>query len=146
MHTKSHLNVIFPSLIDKLGDSKKIVQQDALEVFSKLLNSTDPHIVIHGLLKRGGGLLHRNWMVRENSLRVLMQAMLTCNDSWNMDVPMLVKFIAPLLSDKQMKVRYAAMEAFAVLRYSATGIIDFWSLLADNGIDEDSPIGEQLKV
>ncbi len=51
---KPHLSLLFPSLIEKLGDSKRIVQQDTLELFSKLTSSTDPQLIIHGLVKRGG--------------------------------------------------------------------------------------------
>ena len=89
-------------------------------------------------------MVHRSWHVREGATRVLLQAMLTCGDSCIMDLIATVGALAPLLNDKQPKVRYAAMEAFAVLQ-DVTTRTDIMKLIKRSA-KIDGPIEEQLKV
>ena len=89
---------------------------------------------------------HRSWHVREGSTRVLLQAMLTCGESCITNISNTVKTLAKLLNDKHPKVRYAAIEAFAVLQslnLKGPGIME---RIIDTRVKLDHPVDEQLKV
>ena len=58
---------VMPGLIDKLGDNKIVVRQANTRVLKMLMEVLRPRAVLEGL---SGALLHSNWRVREEAVKM----------------------------------------------------------------------------
>ena len=106
---ESSIQIILPSCIKKLGDNKISVRQSAHKLFRLLLKINILEVVSELL----PALESPNWHIREESLSVLIVAMLIFPSSY--DFTTLIPFFAKLLDDSRTKIRVTSTEALAVL-------------------------------
>lgn len=100
--------------IQRLGDNKIVVRQACFRCLRKLLKELRLAKLLPSLLD---GLKAANWHLREESLNVLLAAMLVPDLVHDVDFLELVPAITPLVDDEKPKVRYVAQEALSVLSH-----------------------------
>ena len=98
----------------RLGDNKIVVRQACFRCIRKLLKELRLAKLLPSLLE---GLKAANWHLREESLNVLLAAMLVPDLVHDVDFLELVPALTPLVEDEKPKVRYVAQEALAVLSH-----------------------------
>lgn len=105
------LEPLVSALANKLGDNKNVMKQTNMQVFKKLMQNLSPKQVLKVLKVN---IKHRNSRVREETLNVIIAALLTFPSN-EFDLPELTSNVAPALIDPKRRVRHAALEAFAVI-------------------------------
>ena len=99
------------ALSHRLGDSKIVIRQLNSRAFRELMYTATPMPVLEQILPC---LKHRNSRVREETINVIISALLTFPTT-DFDFTTLCDTISPCLADPKRRVRQAALEVFAVL-------------------------------
>ena len=110
-NVRPFLKPLGAALTNKLGDNKIVIRQENMKVLMQLMHILSPKAVLNVLTS---SLQHRNSRVREETVNVVIAALLTFPSS-DFDLPELTRAIAPALVDSKRRVRQAALEAFAVI-------------------------------
>lgn len=110
-NVRPFLKPLGAALTNKLGDNKIVIRQENMKVLMQLMQILSPKAVLNVLTS---SLQHRNSRVREETVNVVIAALLTFPSS-DFDLPELTRAIAPALVDSKRRVRQAALEAFAVI-------------------------------
>lgn len=105
------LESLVSALANKLGDNKNVIKQSNMQVFKKLMQNLSPRQVLEVLKVN---IKHRNSRVREETLNVIISALLTFPSN-EFDLAELTSDVAPALIDSKRRVRHAALETFAVI-------------------------------
>ncbi|TRY83570.1 hypothetical protein DNTS_016277 [Danionella cerebrum] len=100
-----HLTVI------ALGDPRSPTRQQYMRIFHQLMQELGPQRILELVFAQ---TKHRNSRVREDTLNIIIAALLT-HPRQDFDIPYLCNVVAPCLLDSKRRVRHAALEAFAVL-------------------------------
>eukprot|EP00743_Colponemidia_sp_Colp-15_P007986 GILK01008649.1.p1 GENE.GILK01008649.1~~GILK01008649.1.p1 ORF type:complete len:1647 (-),score=313.75 GILK01008649.1:294-5174(-) len=108
---KPHLHVLLTGLVEKLGDNKIVIRQASMKVFAKILQSIGFEPILGCLYV---SLEHKNWHVREEMLGVLIMA-LSAQPIEDFDLVALIQKLVLCVTDSKPKVKFVAMETFAVL-------------------------------
>ncbi|XP_075252876.1 TOG array regulator of axonemal microtubules protein 1-like isoform X2 [Convolutriloba macropyga] len=99
------------ALSHRLGDSKIVIRQLNSRAFRELMYTATPMPVLEQILPC---LKHRNSRVREETVNVIISALLTFPTT-DFDFTTLCDTIAPCLADPKRRVRQSSLEVFAVL-------------------------------
>ncbi|XP_070536535.1 CLIP-associating protein 1-B-like isoform X11 [Ptychodera flava] len=101
-----HISTVLPSVIDRLGDSKDAVRDQAQGLIQKLMNvAPSPQAVFERLMR---GFTHKNFRVREEVLLCLMQTINTFGTT-SLSLSKIVPSICKLLGDPNSQVRDTAI-------------------------------------
>ena len=110
----TYLNIVVPSLILKIATNRHIAnKQTGTRVMVNLLRNVLPQQVVS--LIASFGVPHRSSRIREESINLLMVALLTCRGGGGINLLALVPVLCPCLVDPKQKVRQATLEAFALV-------------------------------
>ncbi len=99
------------ALSHRLGDSKIVIRQLNSRAFKELMYTATPMPVLEQILPC---LKHRNSRVREETINIIISALLTFPTT-DFDFTTLCDTIAPCLADPKRRVRQSSLEVFAVL-------------------------------
>jgi len=131
---------LMPLLMEKIGDKKIVIRQGTMRVMVKLMRAIGAGPVTTKLIPFSS---HKNPHVREEVLTCYMHAILSegCDQ---IDLPQVVRVFRNGLFDAKDKVRFVAMEAFALLR-SKLGEVAVEQFLAGIGDDVVRPLQLRFK-
>jgi len=99
-------------LCRRLGDTNGFSRESVTKIFVQLMHIASSASVLNSLC--AVGLSHRNARVRQETINLVIIALLTF-PSTNFDLPHVAKTVAISLIDERRPVRQAALECFAVL-------------------------------
>lgn len=126
-------------LIAKFSDNKSIIRQAAIKTILKLMRNLEaPSVLEMCLAYLGDG----NARIREEVINLTSTALLTFPNS-RFDYKMLIKSLTPSLRDVKPKVKFVAMEAFAIIAHLISPE-QTMVLLEEYGLDNES--GELLNL
>lgn len=104
-HFKSHITSVIPPVVDRLGDAKKIVRDQALELLYILMEPvSSPQLVFDNLLQYFN---HKNWRVREVLMTCLTETINRFTAS-SLQLSKITPELVKLLSDPTGQVRDTA--------------------------------------
>ena len=107
-----YLPSLVPGILTKMGSNKYAIKQAGMNVLMQLMRCCKPQQVVNQVTNYG--LQHKTSRVREESINVVIAALLTFPKT-DLLLLSLVKEIAPCLGDDKQKVRQASLEAIALL-------------------------------
>jgi hypothetical protein len=120
-----YLDELVPELISELADERIAIRHHTMLVFSRLNRFVGFRLVLEHL--GPSAWQHTRWYVRENTLKILMVGLLSSKrDRARFTVDQLVALVGPFLKDVHSKVKYAAIEAVALIK----------SIYLDDSVDE----------
>ncbi|XP_033111967.1 CLIP-associating protein 1-like isoform X12 [Anneissia japonica] len=106
---RCHIGTVIPAVIDRLGDSKDQVREEALALIQKLMGVSTSQYVFERLMK---AFVHKNWRVREEVLNCLQQTINVERNRYgagSLVLSKLVPSICKLLGDPNSQVRDTAI-------------------------------------
>ena len=107
-----YLPSLVPGILAKMGSNKYVIKQAGMNVLMQLMRCCKPQQVVSQVTNYG--LQHKTSRVREESINVVIAALLTFPKT-DFLLLSLVREIAPCLGDDKQKVRQASLEAIALL-------------------------------
>ncbi|XP_069117055.1 TOG array regulator of axonemal microtubules protein 1-like isoform X2 [Argopecten irradians] len=110
-NVKQFLRPLSNILAKRMGDNKIVVRQAVMRVATKMMQSYQAKPVL-GILCEN--LQHRNSRIRQETLNIVIAALLTF-PSYDFDLPKICQVVAPVLTDSKRQVRQAALECLAVI-------------------------------
>ena len=127
------LAYICSHLIAKLSDNKAIIRQAAIKIIIKLMRNIEAPSVLEICLASMGDT---NPRIREEVINLTSVALLTFTNT-EFNYRMIIKSLAPSLKDAKPKVKFVAMETFAIMTQfiSSEKLI---LLLEEVGLDDES--------
>jgi len=131
---------LMPLLVEKFGDKKIVIRQGTMKVLVKLMREIGAGAVINQLLPFSS---HKNPHVREEVLNAFMHGILMEGVD-AIDLPAVVRTFRNGLFDAKDRVRFIAMEAFALLR-NRLGEVAVEQFLAGIGDDVVRPLQMRFK-
>ncbi len=103
---KSHIGTVLPAVVDRLGDGKDQVREQAQALIQKMMcPAASPQYVFERLMK---GFSHKGWRVREEILLCLMQT-INVFGAGTLSLNKIVPSICKLLGDPNSQVRDTAI-------------------------------------
>jgi len=102
-------------LCRRLGDTNASVRQTVTKIFTQLMRIASSATVLDSLCDIG--LSHRNALVRQETLNLVIIALLTFSSS-DFDLPLIAETVATALIDGRRPVRQAALECYALLSHT----------------------------
>ncbi|KAL3873542.1 hypothetical protein ACJMK2_036642 [Sinanodonta woodiana] len=108
---KQFLKQLSSTLTKRMGDNKIVVRQAVMKVAIKMMQALTPKPVLSVICEN---LQHRNSRVRQETLNIIIAALLTF-PSYSFDLPVVCRMVAPLLVDVKRQVRQAALECLAAI-------------------------------
>ncbi|XP_033624853.1 CLIP-associating protein 1-like isoform X4 [Asterias rubens] len=103
---KSHIGSVLPAVVDRLGDGKDQVREQAQALIQKMMcPAAAPQYVFERLMK---GFSHKGWRVREEILLCLMQT-INVFGAGTLSLNKIVPSICKLLGDPNSQVRDTAI-------------------------------------
>lgn len=127
---RANIAQLIPACIDKLGDNKIAIRQAAFRVFKIFIREIPARVLFPHFQE---GLESQNWHIREEVVQLLITAMLSALPNFEYDFLQVIPWVCKLLKDQKPKVKFAAVETFAVLAHlkgseavleAASGLID----------------------
>ncbi|CAG9326070.1 unnamed protein product [Blepharisma stoltei] len=109
---QANISQIVPGCIKKLGDNKIAIRQAAFKVFQALLQEMKPRVLFPHLIE---SLSSNNWHVREETIIVMIAAILLAKEDYEFNFSTLIGPLAKLLDDPKTKIRFVTTEALALL-------------------------------
>lgn len=110
-HVRSQLDYIMATLVNMLAEPKVVVRHSVVRVINKLMNVLTPGPVLEHLVR---SLQHRNWRVREEVINCIILSLSLFPED-QLDMERLASKLASSLTDVKSRVKYVAVEAFAVM-------------------------------
>ncbi|XP_033734245.1 TOG array regulator of axonemal microtubules protein 1-like isoform X1 [Pecten maximus] len=110
-NVKQFLRPLSNILAKRMGDNKIVVRQAVMRVATKMMQSYQAKPVLAVLCEN---LQHRNSRIRQETLNIVIAALLTF-PSYDFDLPKICQVVAPVLTDSKRQVRQAALECLAVI-------------------------------
>lgn len=110
-HVKQYLKPLSSALTKRMGDNKIVVRQAVMKVAIKMMQSYTAKPVLSVICEN---LQHKNSKVRQETLNIIIAAMLTF-PSYAFDLPAVCRMVAPTLTDVKRQVRQAALECLSVI-------------------------------
>ena len=110
---RPHLDEVVGMLVPRLG-GKYAVRQSVTRTFLHLMECLEPDLVLQKVMTEGSR--HRSSRIREDTINVVLTALLTQRNS-DFDLLHIAKGIAPGLTDSRQRVRLAALEGLALLSH-----------------------------
>lgn len=107
-----HLPTLVKSVMPKIGSNKFVLKQAGMRVMLELMNVCRPEPVVMEVANFG--LRHKTSRVREESINVIIAALLTFSGS-EFHFNLIVRDLCPCMSDSKPKVRQASFEAMTLL-------------------------------
>ena len=111
LNLKPHVRPLVSMLTKRLGDNKIVWRQTIMKVFQQMMQIMSPMVVISVI---ADNLVHRNSRVRQETVNIVISALLTF-PSYDFDMGQMCKIVAPSLIDSKRNVRQAVLECFGVL-------------------------------
>ncbi|XP_021373812.1 TOG array regulator of axonemal microtubules protein 1-like isoform X3 [Mizuhopecten yessoensis] len=111
VNVKQFLRPLSNILAKRMGDNKIVVRQAVMRVATKMMQSYQAKPVLSVLCEN---LQHRNSRIRQETLNIVIAALLTF-PSYDFDLPKICQVVAPILTDSKRQVRQAALECLAVI-------------------------------
>ncbi|XP_064644239.1 CLIP-associating protein 1-like isoform X4 [Lineus longissimus] len=108
---KHHVTTVLPAIVDRFGDSKPQVRDQALELAIKLLEIAPPQFVFDRLTN---AFTHKLWKIREGVMLVL-QTTLNQYGAKCLTIAKLVPMIVKCLDDQNAQVRQTAVDTLVVI-------------------------------
>jgi CLIP-associating protein 1/2 len=103
---KPHIGTVLPAVVDRLGDGKDQVREQAQSLIQKLMSpASSPQFVFERLMK---GFSHKGWRVREEILLCLNQT-INVFGAGTLTLNKIVPSICKLLGDPNSQVRDTAI-------------------------------------
>ncbi|KAJ1566810.1 hypothetical protein HK096_000318, partial [Nowakowskiella sp. JEL0078] len=128
-----YLSILIPALIDQYSDPKSAVRHKISKILIKLMHECTPKPVISECMHF---LSHEEKKVREELVNIIITSLLVFHDNHlqQFDIPGLIADLITPLHDHTAKVRYLAVEAYAVVShfFSPERVL---IMLKDYGID-----------
>ncbi|KAI0221889.1 CLIP-associating protein 1-B [Lamellibrachia satsuma] len=107
---RNHVTTVLPAAVDRLGDAKVQVRDQAAETILKLMvPASHPQYVIERI---GNAFTHKLWRVREEILGILQRALMQYGAK-NVTLSKLVPTLCKMLDDPSIPVRDAAVNTLA---------------------------------
>lgn len=110
----AHLHTLVPSVVVRMGSKKYAIKQAGMRVLMRLMHKLRPEQVLSEATN--AGLQHKTSRVREETINVVIAALLTFPKS-DFHMLSLVQEVAPALNDGKPSVRQACLEAVALLSH-----------------------------
>jgi len=110
-HVKQYLKPLSSALTKRMGDNKIVVRQAVMKVAIKMMQSHSAKPVLSVICEN---LQHKNSKVRQETLNIIIAAMLTF-PSYAFDLPAVCRMVSPTLTDVKRQVRQAALECLSVI-------------------------------
>lgn len=110
-NVKQYLKPLSSTLTKRMGDNKIVVRQAVMKVAIKMMQSYTAKPVLSVICEN---LQHKNSKVRQETLNIIIAAMLTF-PSYAFDLPAVCRMVAPTLTDVKRQVRQAALECLSVI-------------------------------
>lgn len=110
-NVKQYLKPLSNTLTKRMGDNKIVVRQAVMKVAIKMMQSYTAKPVLSVICEN---LQHRNSKVRQETLNIIIAAMLTF-PSYAFDLPAVCRMVAPTLTDVKRQVRQGALECLSVI-------------------------------
>ncbi|XP_046334280.2 TOG array regulator of axonemal microtubules protein 1-like isoform X3 [Haliotis rufescens] len=110
-NVKHFLKPLISALAKRMCDNKAVARQAVMKVAIKMMQSYAPKPVLQMIAEN---LKHRNSRVRQETINVIIAALLTF-PSYDFDLPSICQVVGPTLTDGKRQVRQAALECFSVL-------------------------------
>jgi len=108
----SKVELFVQKLCQHLGDTNGLVRESVAKTFTQMMHVVSSALVLDLLC--GAGLCHRTDRVRQETINLVIIALLTFPSS-DFDLPHVAKTVAIALIDERRPVRQAALECYAVL-------------------------------
>jgi hypothetical protein len=109
---RTFLDQLMDHHVGMLGDSKIVLRQAATKLIIKMMQAMTPTPVLEILMRN---LHDSSWRVREEIINVVIVSM-SIFPRQQFDFQVLVNDLAPALSDTKSRVKFVAIEAFAVIQ------------------------------
>lgn len=110
-NVKQYLKALSSTLTKRMGDNKIVVRQAVMKVAIKMMQSHSAKPVLSVICEN---LQHRNSKVRQETLNIIIAALLTF-PSYAFDLPAVCRMVAPTLTDVKRQVRQASLECLSVI-------------------------------
>ncbi|KAH3848001.1 hypothetical protein DPMN_090337, partial [Dreissena polymorpha] len=110
-NVKQYLKHLSATLAKRMGDNKIVVRQAVMKVAMKMMQSYTAKPVLSVICEN---LQHKNSKVRQETLNIIIAAMLTF-PSYAFDLPVVCRMVAPTLTDLKRQVRQGALECLSVI-------------------------------
>jgi len=110
-NVKQFLKPLSTTLAKRMGDNKIVVRQAVMKVAMKMMQSYTAKPVLSVICEN---LQHKNSKVRQETLNIIIAAMLTF-PSYAFDLPAVCRMVAPTLTDVKRQVRQGALECLSVI-------------------------------
>ena len=107
-----YLPELFDLVTKKLGENRISVRKVASLIFREFLKEVNQDVIFNHLIDN---LKSDNWHIREETVQILLAALLSINEAVNYDFTKLIKPVASLMDDEKAKIRFEACETLAVL-------------------------------
>lgn len=109
---RSHIPDLVKSVMPKVGSNKIVLKEAGMRVLMELMRAGDPQPVVMEVANFG--LCHKTSRIREESINVIIAALLTFESS-QFDFHIIVRELCPCMTDGKVKVRQATFEAMTLL-------------------------------
>ena len=109
---RPHLPTLVKSIMPKVGSNKFALKQAGMRVLLELMRANHPEPVVMEVANFG--LCHKTSRVREESINVVIAALLSFPSS-EFHFNIIVRELCPCMSDSKSKVRQASFEAMTLL-------------------------------
>ncbi|XP_052767283.1 TOG array regulator of axonemal microtubules protein 1-like isoform X3 [Mya arenaria] len=110
-NVKQFLKPLSTTLAKRMGDNKIVVRQAVMKVAMKMMQSYTAKPVLSVICEN---LQHKNSKVRQETLNIIIAAMLTF-PSYAFDLAAVCRMVAPTLTDVKRQVRQGALECLSVI-------------------------------
>ncbi|KAI9142955.1 armadillo-type protein [Paraphysoderma sedebokerense] len=130
---KPYLSILLPMLILKFADNKFVIRQANFKVIAHLMLIMTPRPILAVCLHY---LSHEVQKIREEIVDVVITALLMF-PRFEFDFPFIMTELLTALRDAKAKVKYVAVEAYAIIaqRITAAKVLE---ILRGYGIDDDT--------
>lgn len=108
----SHLNQILSTYLEKIACNKYNIKQNGMKLLLHLMRVAGPAKVISVIMEHG--TTSRRSKVREETINILIIALLRFPDDLSFNLKNIIEKIAPMLADTKRSVRQSCLEACAV--------------------------------
>ncbi|KAL7748443.1 hypothetical protein RI367_006136 [Sorochytrium milnesiophthora] len=133
LSVKPHLATLLPMLINRFADNKIIIRQANFKVITHLMHIMTPKPIIAIALHYTS---HENARLKEEVVNLVIVALLLFT-RFDFEFPSLIADLLTTLRDSKPKLKYVAVEAFAVIahRISSAKVL---RLLKSYGVEDET--------
>ncbi|GIL71392.1 hypothetical protein Vretifemale_1954, partial [Volvox reticuliferus] len=119
----SYAGSLVPSVVERLGDSRQTVREQALHLLTFLFKTLKPELILDKLAPLWN---HKSWKVKQGLLEVLAEAVSTAGATFLGDRDQnnaVLKQVVRMMEEPEMIVREAALGCLAEIHRQAPGAV-----------------------